>query len=95
MRIRLTKRARADLAAIFRYVAADNPKAAARLVRGIEALIDKLSFHPALGHPTEPPGRRVLTVPRAPYRVFYRLVGEEVRILTIRHTSRRPLRTPK
>ena len=94
MRVRFTRRARADLAAIFSYVAADNPRAAANLVGRIETLIDKLSLFPGLGHPTRPPGRYVLTVSGAPYQVFYRVARVEVRILRIRHTSRRPLRKP-
>ena len=92
MRVRFTARARANLDAIFRYIAADNPRAAADLVEGIENLIEKLSAYPDLGHPTRPPGRRVLTVPRAPYQVFYRVTEHEIRILMVRHTSRRPAR---
>ena len=93
MRIRFTRRAQADLDAIFRYIAADNPTAATKLVGRIESLIDKLSLFPGLGHPTRPPGRYVLTVAGAPYQVYYRLTRDEVRILRVRHTSRRPLRT--
>ena len=90
MRVRFTRRAQANLDAIFRYLAAENPGAASELVHAITALIARLSEFSELGHPTQPPGRRVLTVPRAPYRVFYRIVGSEIRILSIRHTSRRP-----
>ena len=92
MRIRFTARARANLDAIFRYIASDNPEDAANLVEGIEHLIEKLSTYPDLGHPTRPPGRRVLTVPRAPYQVFYRVTEHEIRILMVRHTSRRSTR---
>ena len=91
MRVRLTKRARQDLGAIFSYVSRDNPPAAADLVERIESVIEALAHHPGLGHPTRPAGRYVVTVPRASYRVFYRIAGSEVRILHIRHTSRRPL----
>ena len=92
MRIRFTPRARANLDAIFRYIGSDNPEAAASLVEGIEHLIEKLSTCPDLGHPTRPPGRRVLTVPGAPCQVFYPVTEHEIRILMVRHTSRRPAR---
>ena len=93
MRVRFTGRAHADIDAILRYMASENPQAAARLVGSIEALIENLSSHLLVGHATRPHGRYVLTVPRVPYKVFYRVAGDEVRILRIRHTSRRPLGT--
>jgi len=93
MRIRFTLRARADLESILRHVGEENPEAAAKLVESIETLIETLGRHPKLGRPTQPPGRRVLTAPRAPYRVFYPLGVDEIRILHVRHTSRCPLRS--
>jgi len=36
------------------------------------------------------PGMRVLPLVRYPFKVFYRIVGDTVRILHIRHTARRP-----
>ncbi|HEV2558274.1 MAG TPA: type II toxin-antitoxin system RelE/ParE family toxin [Microvirga sp.] len=92
MKVRFTPRAVKDLNGIFAHVAAHNPAAAARLVESIEASINTLRDFPNLGHPTQPAGRLVLTLPDAPYRVFYRLAAQEVRILNIRHTSRRPPR---
>jgi toxin ParE1/3/4 len=94
VKVRFTRKAQANLGAIFRHVSADNPEVAATLVLRIERLIEKLALYPQLGRRTEPPGRRVLTVPGIPYRVFYRITENEIRILTVRHTSRRPLRVP-
>lgn len=75
MRVRLTKRARSNLDAIFRYVSADDPHAAANLVREIEDLIGHLTEFPTLGRAADSSGRFVLTAPRAPYQVFYRIAG--------------------
>ncbi len=92
MNVRFTQRARQHLRAIFLYVRASNPDAATALVDEIVALTDELSALPHLGRPLGSGKRRILTVPGAPYRIVYSLSGDEVRILMIRHTSRRPLR---
>ena len=92
MRIRLTPRAGADLDAIGRYVAAESPRAAVEQLAAIRAAIEALVDFADLGHPSYPKGRRVRTVPRLPYRVLYRVIGDEIVVLHIRHTSRRPLR---
>jgi plasmid stabilization system protein ParE len=36
------------------------------------------------------PGVRVVPLIRYPYKIFYRIADDTVRILHIRHTSRRP-----
>jgi toxin ParE1/3/4 len=36
------------------------------------------------------PGMRVMALMRYPFKVFYRVVGDTVRIVHIRNTSRRP-----
>lgn len=36
------------------------------------------------------PGMRVVSLARYPFRVFYRVIGDTVRIVRIRHTSRQP-----
>jgi toxin ParE1/3/4 len=93
MRVRFTRRARAQLRAIFLYVRDFNPRAAEDLVDTIEALADELAEFPDLGRPFDSKGRRVLTLPDAPYRIVYRLASNEVRVPMVRHTSRRPLRS--
>jgi toxin ParE1/3/4 len=39
---------------------------------------------------TEEPGVRELTVLRYPYKVYYAIENDEVWILHVRHSSRRP-----
>ena len=39
---------------------------------------------------TERPGVRVIPLAPYPYKIFYRVLDDRVRILHVRHTSRRP-----
>ena len=36
------------------------------------------------------PGVHIIPLPRYPYKIFYRVLKDRIRILHIRHTSRRP-----
>jgi toxin ParE1/3/4 len=93
MKVRFTSRARGHLRAIFLHVRASNPAAAEKLVETIEDLATQLAGFPDLGRAFDGQGRRILTVPGLPYRIVYRVAAEEIRILMVRHTSRRPLST--
>ena len=94
MRVIYTSRALAQLERITSYIAVDNPAAANALANRIEHLTSLLSRRPFMGRPTDEAGVRLLSVPRYPYVVFYRVrpEKEEVRIFRIRHTARRSLK---
>jgi plasmid stabilization system protein ParE len=91
MRIRYTARARADLAEIFEYISRDDLAAAKRVQRAIFEAIELLAAFPYLGirnvRSTE---LRSKLVSRYPYRLHYRLKGQELWVVHIRHTARRP-----
>jgi toxin ParE1/3/4 len=76
------------------HIALDNPRAAEAVSNRIEHLTSLLSQRPAMGRQTDEPGVRFLSVVRYPYVVFYRVLPkkDEVQILRIRHTARRPLK---
>lgn len=90
MRIRYTARARADLAAIRSYLHERNPRAAVAMMAAIRRRIDWLADFPLIAPQTDEPGVRALPLVRYPYRVYYQIAGEEVRILHVRHTRRQP-----
>ena len=92
MRIRYTVRARADLAEIRSYLLERNPRAAAAVLPAIRQRISWLADFPLMAPETDEPGVRGLPLVRYPYRVYYDVAGEEVRILHIRHTRRQPWR---
>jgi len=92
VRIRYTVRARADLAEIRSYLLERNPRAAAAVMAAIRQRISWLADFPLMAPETDEPGVRALPLVRYPYRVYYDVAGEEVRILHIRHTRRQPWR---
>ena len=92
MKVRYSLVAIRDLEAISAYLTPRNPAAANTVIQAIEHRISGLSHSPGMGPTTTLPGTRELTVRGYPYKVYYRVDGEEVRIIHIRHTSRRPWR---
>jgi toxin ParE1/3/4 len=92
--IRQTARARADLLAIWRDVAADDPAAADRLFDRLEARVRILETFAEAG-PARPgiaPDARVLV--ERPYLIRYRLVPGRAQVVRVLHGARhidRPL----
>jgi toxin ParE1/3/4 len=94
MRVRYTPRAFADRERIFSYLEERNPRAARRVAGLIKQRIGELSDNPYKAPKTDRGGLHVLWVKPFPYRVYYRVDSEEeeVVIIHIRHTSRKPWR---
>lgn len=66
------------------------PAAAQSLKVTIERQIGWLTNFPYMAPATDEAGVRELTLARYPYKIYYEVTGEEVRILHIRHARRRP-----
>ena len=90
MRVRYLARAFADREAIFEYLNELNPRAARSVKRSIAYSIRLLASHPYMGPPTDYAGVRELSVPRRPYKVYYRVEANEVWIIHIRDARRQP-----
>lgn len=71
------------------YLMDFNPRAAVRLAEGLLAAGDSLADLPHRGRPMHGTTMREL-VTAFPYIIRYRIVRDTVRILRVRHTSRRP-----
>jgi toxin ParE1/3/4 len=79
-----------DLAALRACIEQDNPTAAQRVVLHIiENVETLLPNHPEMGRSGRVPGTRELVIPRTPFIVPYRLVGNTLQILRIYHEARR------
>jgi toxin ParE1/3/4 len=72
------------------YIAADDEEAARLVVSRVLKAVGQLAEQPAVGRPGRVPGTRELVVLNTRYIVPYRVRGEEVQILRVFHTSRRP-----
>ena len=90
MRVRYTPRAFADREAIFDYLQKRSPQGAWNVKRAIVHAIRLLASHPRMAPLTDEPGVHELTVPRRPYKVYYRIEGEDIWIIHIRDARRRP-----
>jgi toxin ParE1/3/4 len=79
-----------DLAALRIYIEQDDPIAAQRvalhIIHSIETLLPN---NPELGRPGRVPGTRELVIPKMPFIVPHRLVGNTIQILRIFHGARR------
>ena len=87
-RIVWTDQAVENLETIVTYIAAFNELAAMRLAQRLLGLADSLSEFPHRGRDAGHGRREMTIVP--PYILRYRVDGDEVRILRLRHGAMRP-----
>lgn len=85
MKLRITRSARADLRDLFAYIAGDSPKAAQTVVDRILTALEQLPERPMLGHTGLDTTTRELVVKRTSYVAVYRIEGDRIVILRVRH----------
>ena len=78
-----------DVEEIFDYILEENPDAAWDTYDRIMEYITQLETYPGLGRIGRVPGTRELVVPKAPYLVPYRIIGDSLQILRVYHSARR------
>jgi toxin ParE1/3/4 len=88
--VRYTPRSRRDLEAIYDYINQQNPVAARSVKRAIQNAVEMLAEFPHIGTVTErSPEFRGVRAGRYPYRIYYRIRGDEVWIVHIRDIRRK------
>jgi toxin ParE1/3/4 len=91
MTLRFTPRARNDLRDILKYIANENPAAADRVRLAFMDAIKLIGTRPHLGiRSSKVAELRSRLVRRYPYRIHYRIEGDDLWIVHIRHSARRP-----
>jgi plasmid stabilization system protein ParE len=84
-----TERAVSDLDEIAEYIAFDDPAAARRLVRRLDAHLDQLKDHPLSGPvPPEFASGQYRQISENPCRVIYRFDGQIIIVLRVIRSER-------
>jgi toxin ParE1/3/4 len=93
MRVEYSKRAVSDIRQIAAYYdRSGNPATTERIMERIQEVVAQITGSPLSGRPVvQRPGVRVVVLVNYRYKIFYRVAaGDTIRIIHIRHTSRRP-----
>jgi plasmid stabilization system protein ParE len=91
LRVRWTNLALQDLAAARDHLVADDPAAAAKMLRSVADAVQKLRRYPRMGRivpERRSPGYREVMLP--PDRLVYAVAGNEVQVLRFWHGRRDP-----
>jgi toxin ParE1/3/4 len=91
MNVVYAPRALRDLKSISLYLLERNPTGAANVLGAIKSSIETLAFFPQIGRLVDNAAHRRVPVVQYPYVIFYRIEADELLILHVRHTSRRPV----
>jgi plasmid stabilization system protein ParE len=92
VRVEYWERALTDLRQIAVYYARSRNSAIAdKIAQRIQQIIARIAVSPLDGRAVVGrPGVRAALVPSYRYKIFHRVTGDAIRIVHIRHTSRRP-----
>lgn len=84
-----TRRALADVQAIKQFIVRDSPHAAQLVTQRLVAAADRLMLFPQSGRIVpELADPQIREVVQGSYRIVYRLMEEQVHILTVHHAAR-------
>ena len=92
MTIVVAPQAREDLREAYDYIRKDDPDAAGRVLAHIVEIIGMLASESVTGREVLlRDGRRVKTWPVPPYRIYYRVRGQELQVIRVHHQARRQI----
>jgi toxin ParE1/3/4 len=89
VKLRYSRKARSDIARILAYLDDQSPQGRQRVEMRLRAALETLPTFPFAGGATSRTGIRRLLVSPYPYAALYRVMADEIRVLTVRHTARR------
>ena len=89
MKLAWTRVAVEDLGHAYEYISAENPSAAASVIKRIETAAKALEAFSQIGRPGRVEGTRELVVSETPFILPYRVFKNRVEILAVIHAARR------
>jgi len=89
MQIRWQDDAISDLLQVRRFIAMDNPPAAARIANRIRSAVPELARQPGMGRPGRVPATRERVLVDVPCIIAYRVEEDSVVVLRVLHASRK------
>ena len=89
MKVRYTDPASEELEQSISYFREHAPSVAADFADSIDNALARLLDHPYLAQETVMPGIRRWYIRKFRYSIFYKVVGDELVVLHIRHAARR------
>ena len=87
MNVTFTKAAQADIEEIHRYIAQENPVAAASVVAAIERATTRLSAFPLSGRIGAVETTRELVISKLPFIAVYQITADAVEIIAVFHAA--------
>jgi toxin ParE1/3/4 len=87
-RVSRSRRAAADLAEIWRFIAADDPASARRFLERIEAVARLLAERPLMGRSRPSLAAGLRSFPVGAYVLYYRPTSAGIRIVRVLHGAR-------
>ncbi len=86
MTVILSPSARNDLAGVYEYYAERNYEYTERVARAILLACEGIAQFPLMGKQGSLEGTRERFMSRSPYRLVYRITGDDIIILRVMHT---------
>jgi toxin ParE1/3/4 len=86
--VRRSALAEQDYRDIWRYISADNPDAADRLLLRIDAKLELYASNPIMGTPRDRFALGLRSFPVGNYLVFYRIAADGIELVRVLHGAR-------
>lgn len=78
-----------DLVAVWRYIAADSPEAARRLLERIDQRIELLAEFPFIGESQPQFGEPTRRIIEGSYLIYYDVLPDAIHVLRVFHSARK------